>query len=119
MWIIIVIIGLIFSLFAFSQIVFPLFVAWPRAKKLERENKLKRPVPVYTFLLPVIIWGALLIGSILIVRNYFPDHLKLYYIVLGFIFIVTVAQIPMKNRDLEADVQDSFRQYLKDDQNNL
>lgn len=104
MWIVIVIIGSIFGLFAFSQIIYPLFVAWPRAKKLERENKLKKPVPVYTFLFPVIIWGTLLIGSILLVRNYFPDYLKLYYIVLGFIFIVTLAQIPMKNPDLEADM---------------
>lgn len=114
MWIIIVIVGLVFGLFAFSQIVFPLFVAWPRAKKLERENKLKKPIPVYTFLLPVLIWGVLLIGSIILVQNYFAEYLKLYYIVLGFIFVVTVAQIPMKNRDLEADMQDSLKRYLKD-----
>ena len=114
MWIIIVVIGLIFGLFAFSQIVFPLFVAWPKAKKLERENKLKKPIPVYTFLLPVLIWSVLLIGSIILVQNYFAEYLKLYYIVLGFIFVATVAQIPMKNRDLEADMQDSFKPYLKD-----
>jgi len=114
MWILIVISGLIFGLFAFSQIVYPLFVAWPRAKKLERENKLKRPIPVYTFLLPVVIWSVLLIGSVVLMRSYFPEHLRLYYIVLGFIFVVTVAQIPMKNRDLEADVQDLFKRYLKD-----
>jgi len=116
MWIIIVVIGLIFGLFAFSQIVFPLFVAWPKAKKLERENKLKKPIPVYTFLLPVLIWSVLLIGSIILIQNYFAEYLRLYYIVLGFIFVVTVAQIPMKNRDLEADVQDSFKPYLKDNE---
>ena len=116
MWIIIIIVGLIFGLFAFSQIVFPLFVSWPRAKKLERENKLKKPIPFYTFLLPVLIWSVLLIGSIILVRNYFVEYLKLYYIVLGFIFVVTVAQIPMKNRDLEADIQGSFKPYLKDNE---
>jgi len=115
MWIIIVVGGLIFGLFAFSQIIFPLFVAWPKAKKLQRENKLKRPIPVYTFLLPVIIWSVLLIGSIILVRNYFPEYLKLYYIVLGFILVVTIAQIPMKNPDLEADAQDLFKPYLKND----
>lgn len=116
MWIIIIVAGSIFGLFAFSQIVFPLFVAWPRAKKLERENKLKKPIPVYTFLLPVLVWSVLLIGSIILIRNYFAEYLKLYYIVLGFIFVVTVAQIPMKNRDLEADMQDSFKPYLKDNE---
>ena len=114
MWIIIVIIGLIFGLFAFSQIIYPLFSAWPRAKRLEREGKLIKPIPIATIIVASIIRGALLAGSIWLVNNYFPDYTKLYYIVLGFILVVVIAQIPKQNRDLEADFKDSWKQYLKE-----
>jgi len=115
MWIIIVIVGLIFGLFAFSQIVYPLVSAWPRAKQLEREGKLKKSIPLTTFIIAPIIWGALLAGSIWLVNSSFAEYSKLYYIVLGFIFIVVIAQIPKQNRDLEADFKDSWKQYLKEE----
>lgn len=114
MRIIIVILGLLFGLFAFCQIIYPLFSAWPRAKRLEREGKLIKPIPIATFIVAPIIWGVLLAGSILLVNNYFPDYTKLYYIVLGFILVVVVAQIPKKNRDLEEDFKSTWKQYLKE-----
>jgi hypothetical protein len=114
MFIVIVIVGLLFGLFAFSQIIYPLFSAWPRAKKLQREGKLIKPIPIATFVVAPIIWGFLLLGSILIINNYFSDYTKLYYIVLGFILIVVIAQIPKQNRDLEADFMDSWKKYLKE-----
>ena len=64
MGIVIFVIGLVFGLFAFSQIIYPLFSAWPRAKKLEREGKLKRSIPISTFLIAPIIWGVLMWASI-------------------------------------------------------
>lgn len=115
MWIIIVIVGLLFGLFAFSQIIYPLFSAWPRAKKLEREGRLIKPIPIATFVIAPIIWGLLLVSSILIVNNYFAEYSKLYYIVLGFILIIVIAQIPKQNRDIEADFMDSWKKYLKND----
>ncbi|MBN2616598.1 MAG: hypothetical protein JXR71_12975 [Bacteroidales bacterium] len=57
MWIFISIFGLVFGLFAFSQIVYPLFSALPKAKKLEREGKLIKPVPITTFIIPPINMG--------------------------------------------------------------
>ena len=107
-------IGLLFGLFAFSQIIYPLFSAWPRAKQLEREGKLIRPIPISTFLIAPVVWAALLAGSIWLVNNYFGQYAKLYYIVLGFILVVVIAQIPKQNRDLEADFKDSWKQYLKE-----
>jgi protein-S-isoprenylcysteine O-methyltransferase Ste14 len=115
MWIVIVIVGLIFGIFAFSQIIYPLFFAWPRAKQLEREGKLIKPIPIVTFIVPPIIWGILLIGSIWFINNYFAEYSRIYYIVLGFTFIVVVVQIPKQNKDLEEDFKYSWRQYLKEE----
>jgi O-antigen/teichoic acid export membrane protein len=115
MWVSVVIVGLSFGLFSFSQIIYPLFSAWPRAKRLGRDGKLLKPIPVATFIVAPIIWGVLLAGSIWIVNNYFSEYSTLYYIVLGFILIVVILQIPKKNRDLEADFKDTWKQYLKED----
>ena len=114
MWIIVVIVALGFGLFAFSPIIYPLFFALPRARKLERENKLKRSIPIYTFIIPPLIWGTLLVGSILLVKRYFMEYQKLYFICLVFILIVMIAQIPMRNKDLEADFKASYKKYLKE-----
>ncbi len=115
MWVIIVIIGLLFGLFAFSQIIYPLFSAWPRAKRLEHEGKLIKPIPITSFVITPVIWGVLLATSIWFVNNYLADYTKLYYIVLGFILVVVIAQIPKQNQDLEADFKDSWREYLKEE----
>src|SRR3989344_5140734 len=114
MWIIIVIVGLLFGLFAFSQIIYPLFSAGPPAKRLEREGKLVKPIPMTSFVIAPIIWGALLVGSIWLVNSKFLEYSTLYYITLGFILVVVIAQIPKQNRDLEADFKDSWGAYLKD-----
>jgi len=115
MGIIIFIIGLVFGLFAFSQIIYPLFSAWPRAKKLEREEKLIRPIPISTFLIAPIIWGVLMWASIWAVGKFSPDNLNIYYISLAIILFVVIVQIPKQNRDLEADFKDSWKQYLKEE----
>ena len=115
MGIVIFIIGLVFGLFAFSQIIYQLFSAWPRAKKLEREGKLKRAIPISTFLIAPIIWGVLMWASIWAVGKFSPDNLKTYYISLAIILFVVIIQIPKQNRDLEADFKDSWKQYLKEE----
>lgn len=115
MGIVIFVIGLVFGLFAFSQIVYPLFSAWPRAKKLEREGKLKRPIPISTFLIAPIIWGVLVWASVWTVGKFWPDSLNTYYISLAIILFVVIIQIPKQNRDLEADFKDSWKQYLKEE----
>ena len=115
MGIVIFIIGLAFGLFAFSQIVYPLFFAWPRARKLEREGKLKRPIPMSTFLIAPIIWGVLMWASVWAVGKFWPENLNTYYISLVIILFVVIIQIPKQNRDLEADFKDSWKKYLKEE----
>jgi hypothetical protein len=114
MSIIIFILGLGFGLFGFSQIIYPLFFTLPKIKRLQRENKLKQPIPIYKVLLAPIIWVVLIGGSILVVQNYFSAYRNTYLIALGIMLIVVIAQIPKKNKDLEADFMDTWKKYLKE-----
>jgi peptidoglycan/LPS O-acetylase OafA/YrhL len=91
-----------------------LFSAWPQAKRLEQEGKLIKPIPITSFIIAPIIWCLLLMLSIWFVNNYLSEYLKLYYIVLGLILIVVIAQIPKQNRDLEADFKTTWKEYLKE-----
>lgn len=115
MWIIVIVIGLLFGLFAFSQIIYPLFVAWPRASRLGHEGKLKKRIPMATFLVAPVAWTISVYGSIWIMNKYFGDYLKLYYGILGVMLVVVILQIPKKNRDLDADFKDTWKEYLKEE----
>ncbi|MCG2699839.1 hypothetical protein L6274_02195 [Candidatus Parcubacteria bacterium] len=115
MSIVIFIVGLVFGLFAFSQIIYPLFSAWPRAKRLEREGKLKTPIPISTFLIAPIIWGVLMWISVWTVDKFSQDNLNIYYISLVIILFVVIIQIPKQNRNLEADFKNSWKKYLKEE----
>ena len=115
MWVIVIIVGLLFGIFTFSQIILPLFYAWPRARRLESEGKLNKTIPIKTFIIPPLSNGILVAVSIWTVDNYLHDHTKLYYIVLGFAFILIFAQILKHNPDLEADFNDTWKDYLRED----
>lgn len=115
MSIIIFIIGLGFGLFGFSQIIYPLFFAIPKIKKLQKENRLKKSIPLHTILLVPIIWTILTASSIVVVQNCFSSYQQTYYIALGIMLVIVIAQIPKKNKDLEADFADTWKDYLKED----
>jgi len=101
MWIIIIIIiAPVFGLFAFSQIILPLLVAWPRATKLGREGRLKKPIPIATFLVAPITWTALLCVSFWAVNKYFGEYPELYCSTLGVTLVIIIAQIPKKTETL-------------------
>lgn len=115
MAIVIFIVAFFFGLFAFSQIIYPLFSALPKAKKLERMGKLKMPIPIYTFIVPVIIWSILLTGLTLLCLKYFPQYISIYTISLIIVLIVVIIQIPKQNKDLEEDFKDTWKKYLREE----
>jgi len=117
MWIAIIIgvLGFIFGVFALGNIVYPLLVAWPKAKRLEREGKLTQPIPVKLFITAPIIWTILIVLSIWLVSSISPSNLSIYMIVLGITFIIVVVQIPLKNKDLQDDFNTTWKNYIKDE----
>jgi len=113
MVILVFIVGFVFGVFAFSQVVYPLFSAWPRARKLQLEQQLIKPIPVASFIIAPIIWGFLALGSIWVVNALASSHLMAYFLALGISLVMVIAQIPKKNRNLEDDFKTTWRNYLK------
>lgn len=113
-WFLIVIAGFIFGFNALAQIIYPLFFSLPRVGKLKRERKLVKPIPLFALLVAPFIWTILLVVSIWLVNNYLGGYVQFYYIVLGLVLIVVVSKFPEQDIDLEADFNDSWKQYLKE-----
>lgn len=105
--------GIFAGIFIFSQIIFPLFFALPKSKRMLRENSLIKPIPYYTFLI------APLTGVLLLILFYFL--FQLFFINFKNIFIVgelislaiVLFQIPSKNQDLERDFANTWSNYIK------
>ena len=111
MGVIIFIIGLIFGLFSFSQIIYPFFFTVPKLFRLHREEKIKKSTPVYMILIAPIVWLCLTCGSILIVQKYFFNHLESYLVPLGVVLVIVVYQMFKNNKDLEKDFMDTWEEY--------
>ena len=103
----------IIFVFALSNIVYPLFYAYPKAKKLERSGKLIKPIPLKTFFIPSFIWLFILLLSYIVTKNYFIEYQS--HVIASFViaFIYVIFQIPKKNKDLEDDFIKSWKTYLK------
>ncbi len=55
-----VVIGYLVAVSAASNILLPLFWAWPKARRLSREGKLVREIPAARFVTAPLIWTAIL-----------------------------------------------------------
>ncbi len=111
------IIGLVFGLFAFNQIIFPLFFTLPRVIRLKRKDKLK-PIPISKFFFRVFlspnIWGLLLFGAMLLLYIYLPGYLYTFLIGLLIALTVIFVQFFLKNKEeLEAEFHKVWKDYLR------
>ena len=97
----------------FSYIIYPLFLTWPTAKKLEREGKLIKPIPFLTFVYQPIVFSALLVGSVFFINNFPLIVLVLYLIVIALALTKVIVQFPKNNPNVESDFEDIWSKYLK------
>jgi hypothetical protein len=104
--------SLFIGLFGFSQIIYPLFQAWPKARYLQKQGIMEK-IPISHFIIPPIIWSTLTIISIWIVDKYFSENIILYLFVLGVMFILVLVQIFRKNPNLDKDFYGSYGKYIK------
>ena len=49
--------GVVLGVFAWSNILLPMFSSWPLAIKLRRQGRLARPIPVINFVGAPLVWS--------------------------------------------------------------
>jgi hypothetical protein len=102
---------------AFTNIVLPLFWAWPKARRLGREGLLSKPIPAATFLVAPLMWTVLVSGPLLLAAVVLPSVAGAYLAGLLVSLGQTVSSLLKPNaklrQDMQADFADTWRAYLK------
>lgn len=106
--------GFVFGMFSLSQIIYPLFYSMPRAKRLEREGALIKPIPLNYFFIAPMTWGCILFASIWLVSTFSPNYINLYLTTIAGTCVIVIAQLIKKNPDLEEDFNDTMGRFLKE-----
>ena len=105
--------GYVAGLWASSNIVLPVLWAWPKARRLDRERRLIRPIPVALFLVAPAFWTLLVLASVLAVSAAFPAAWEGYLLGLAAGFGQIARLVWNPNADMEADFADTFHGYLR------
>ncbi len=104
--------GFIFGLFASSQILYPIFYSLPKLAQLKKEGLLKKSPPLFYTLITPTIWITLTLLIMWLFDRFSPSTSTYFLIGYGISAIVSIIQIPRKNKDLEEDFKDSYKEYL-------
>jgi hypothetical protein len=109
------IVGLLVGMFGFPNIVLPVVWSWPKARRLQREGKLTKPIPIRLLLLAPVVWGAGVVVSQLLLVVVAPSLSFGYGTGLWLGFFKTLwALVSAKDKALmEAAFADQWREYLR------
>jgi hypothetical protein len=112
MGIVLLIVGYAAGLFAASNVLLPLFWAWPKARKLERDGQLFRPIPAARFVAPAAIWSLGVAVTVLLVDGFGGSASS--YLIGVFVGTIQTGKLLLDpNQDMEADFKSAYESYLK------
>ena len=114
MAIVILIVGYVAGLFAASNILLPIFWAWPKARTLQRNGRLFKPIPATRFVAPATFWTALLATSAILIGGGMPPDDGTSYLFGVFIGTLQTGRLIFNpNADMEADFKKTYEAYLQ------
>lgn len=111
--ILVAIVGYGVGLFASSNIFLPLLWSWPKATRLHREGRLKKPIPVAGFVIAPVVWTLLVVGSWWVISSMFPPYSTSYAIGVLAGGVQTGRLVFKPNKDMEEDFAAAYAAYLK------
>lgn len=115
MFAIAIIVGWVVGTLALPNVVLPLLWSWPRARRLEREDKLTKPIPAATLLLAPFIWSVLLGVSVIVALMFVPSVSTYYLAGLAASLLQTMWGL-ISRKDvpqMEAAFSEQWREHLR------
>lgn len=97
------------GLFAFSNILYPFIFTMPKIRRLKRQKRLLKPIPVTSYLAPPFYWSILVAFIAQYLFNNPTDDIIFYALGTAVGIIQVIVQYPQKKREMELD----FRQVWK------
>ncbi len=68
-----IVLGLVVGISSFPNVILPVVWSWPRARRLERQGKLTRRIPLRLLLLAPLMWGTAAVVAQLVVVAVAPN----------------------------------------------
>jgi hypothetical protein len=107
------IISLGIGIFAFSNIILPIFYVIPRLKREKREGNLLKKVPIFKVLYPILFWITVLILVIQYAKYNLEKSFTIICIGFSLSAIAIIITLIKKNPDMDDDFKRNFKEYLK------
>jgi MFS family permease len=110
---IVFLVGAVFGLIVFMQIVYPLFSLVPKVRKILREEEREKSVLLSLLFFAPVVWTTVLLFSILLVVRYFPAYWKPYMLGLGLVLIFVVFFLYKRDEEVEDEMITKVKDRMK------
>ena len=111
--IIVFLVGAVFGLIVFMQIVYPLFSLVPKVRRILREEEREKSVLLSLLFFSPVVWTTVLLFSILLVVRYFPQYWKPYLLGLGLVFVFVLFFLYRRDEEVEDEMITKVKDRMK------
>lgn len=111
--VIVFLVGAVFGLIVFMQIVYPLFSLVPKVRRILREEEREKSVLISLLFFAPVVWTTVLLFSILLVVRYFPAYWKPYLLGLGLVFIFVLFFLYKRDEEVEDEMITKVKDRMK------
>jgi len=111
--VIVFLVGAVFGLTVFMQIVYPLFSLVPKVRKILREEEREKSVLISLLFFAPVVWTTVLLFSILLVVRYFPAYWKPYLLGLGLVFMFVLFFLYKRDEEVEDEMITKVKDRMK------
>ena len=102
--VIVFVVGGVFGLIVFLQIVYPLFSLVPKVRKILRGEAREKSILLSLLFFSPVVWTTVLLFSILLVVRYFPAYWKPYLLGLGTVLVFVLFFVERRNEEAEDEM---------------
>jgi MFS family permease len=111
--VIVFLVGAVFGLIVFMQIVYPLFSLVPKVRKILREEEREKSVLLSLLFFAPVVWTTVLLFSILLVVRYFPAFWKPYLLGLALVFVFVLFFLYRRDEEVEDEMITKVKDRMK------
>ncbi len=110
---IVFLVGAVFGLIVFMQIVYPLFSLVPKVRRILREEEREKSVLLSLLFFSPVVWTTVLLFSILLVFRYFPNYWKPYMLGLAMVLVFVFFFLHRRNEEVEDEMITKVKDRMK------
>jgi hypothetical protein len=111
--VVVFLVGAVFGLIVFMQIVYPLFSLVPKVRRLLREEEREKSILLSLLFFSPVVWTTVLLFSILLVIRYFPAYWKPYMLGLATVLVFVLFFVQRRNEEVEDEMITKVKDRMK------